>query len=211
MNREKPTLNKSAFRLYTIEGDLSSTIARSLVRCCVGSVGVIGCNAWEAILFKLHSERRGASLREASFSFHSPFFQDERQGSTTVTHLHKKKVLLVDDDSEISMLLTLALQGKPEWEVEAVPSGEEALAKVPGWRPDLVLLDLKMPGMDGLATLKALRELEEGRELAVIVLSGVEEEEELAKLRRYGVLGVLSKPFALATVAQSIEAIWTTE
>ena len=66
------------------------------------------------------------------------------------------RVLVVDDEVEMQRALRTGL-GYHDFDVHAVGSGEEAMTEAAAWRPDVILLDLGLPGMDGFATLKALR------------------------------------------------------
>src|SRR5271165_1579377 len=69
-----------------------------------------------------------------------------------------KQVLLVDDDTNITYLTQLALSELTDWKIEVASSGEEALKMIEKSAPDLILLDVMMPGMDGRTTFTKLRE-----------------------------------------------------
>ena len=69
-----------------------------------------------------------------------------------------RKVLLVDDEEDIRTIGNLSLARVGGWETALAASGTEALALVQSFRPDLVLLDVMMPGMDGPTTFAALRQ-----------------------------------------------------
>ncbi len=79
-----------------------------------------------------------------------------------------KKILVVDDEENIRLLFKEELEDEG-CEVDLARNGEEALKKVPLFKPDLVTLDIKMPGMDGIETLKRIRETE--RQLPVVLCS----------------------------------------
>ena len=68
-------------------------------------------------------------------------------------------VLVVDDDAAIGRVLTLALQAEDDVDVRVVHSGEAALTGCPGFRPDLIILDYWLPGMDGSQTAPRIREM----------------------------------------------------
>ena len=78
------------------------------------------------------------------------------------------RILFVEDDPDIQMVGKMALEAIGGFTVLVCNSGIEALARLEEFDPDLVLLDVMMPGMDGPATLEALREREMGRNLPVV-------------------------------------------
>ncbi|MBD3162215.1 MAG: response regulator, partial [Candidatus Eisenbacteria bacterium] len=118
-------------------------------------------------------------------------------------------VLVVDDDEAIrdSCRQTLERSG---YEVETVCDGAEALRAIHARRPDLVLLDLRMPGLDGTEFLQRLRETNE--DLDVIVITGYSSVESAVECMRLGAYDYLSKPFDAETlrlsVRRAIEKRW---
>ena len=68
-----------------------------------------------------------------------------------------KKIMLVEDEPDIQLITRLSLEVGGGYEVRVCGSGTEALESAPAYAPDLILLDVMMPGMDGLATMDALR------------------------------------------------------
>lgn len=107
----------------------------------------------------------------------------------------RRKVLIAEDEEAICLAMeeTLAYEG---YEVRCVPNGLEALKSLEEWRPDLVVLDLKMPLMDGEAFRRAQLRYEAGlRDVPIIVLSGSSDARERAEAM--GAVGVITKPFDL--------------
>lgn len=106
----------------------------------------------------------------------------------------KSKILVVDDDREIIGLLTLILSSE-NYEVFPADSGELALECALSIRPDLILLDIKMPGIDGFEVCTRLKSYPELKEIPVIFLSSTSEIEARVQGLRLGAVDFLSKPF----------------
>jgi DNA-binding response OmpR family regulator len=107
-----------------------------------------------------------------------------------------RRVLIVEDEADVRKTLTdilRAMRYAESLEIEGVPDGREGLDAVVRQRPDLVLLDLQMPRMDGLALLKQIREIEP--RLPVIVISGTQENKMSSAALRNGAVAYLPKPF----------------
>jgi CheY-like chemotaxis protein len=117
------------------------------------------------------------------------------------------RILLVDDDPDIRDVATLALRAAGGYVVEPCSSAREAVERSTSFRPDLILLDVWMPGTDGLAALKALRELEATAETPVVFMTGVQLDE-IDRYKELGCLGVISKPFDPAALPARLEALW---
>ncbi len=103
-------------------------------------------------------------------------------------------VLVVDDDEDLRLLARKALTRAGHRVLEA-SSGEEGLQKAESQKPDLMLLDLSMPGMDGFEVLRRLRTREAARPLPVIVLTGLGDEESARRSFDFGATDFLVKPF----------------
>ena len=120
---------------------------------------------------------------------------------------HLKRILLVDDDPDIRDVATLALRAIGGYTVEPCGSANEALDRSQSFWPDLILLDVWMPGTDGLATLKALRQMEATAETPVVFMTGVQFDE-IERSQRLGCLGVIRKPFNPTTLPARLEGLW---
>jgi CheY-like chemotaxis protein len=107
------------------------------------------------------------------------------------------RVLIADDEAHIRELLRDFLAGVG-YEVLAVATGAEALAAVPTFQPDVILLDMLMPGLSGRDVLDALRRT--GVTVPVILISGT------PRLVEEGFFRVLRKPFDLRTLADAVAA-----
>ena len=118
---------------------------------------------------------------------------------------NKKKILVIDDDKNLNKVLVdkLNISG---FEAIGAFDGIEGLQKALEQHPDLILLDLLMPKMDGLQTLKELRDDIWGKEAKVIVLTLLEEMDSIAKTMEYNISGYLVKTnFSLGDVIKKIQ------
>lgn len=117
------------------------------------------------------------------------------------------RVLLVDDEPDICEVAALSLELNAEFEVRTCLSGEAALGDAAAWRPDLILLDVMMPRMDGLATLRALRADPATARIPVIFVTARSQANEFAFCGEPGVLGVIVKPFDPMKLARDIRVL----
>jgi CheY-like chemotaxis protein len=91
--------------------------------------------------------------------------------------------------------------------VLACGSGAEALSRLEEFAPDLVLLDVMMPGMDGPATLEALRRLPSGA-VPVVFMTARVQAHEILQYREMGAVDVIAKPFDPMTLAETVQTLW---
>jgi CheY-like chemotaxis protein len=112
------------------------------------------------------------------------------------------RILYVDDEADIREVAQMALELDGDLEVRACGSGAEAVRVAPQWAPDLILLDVMMPQMDGPATLRALREA--GEKAPIVFITARTQGSERAALIAAGALGVIAKPFDPMTLAASV-------
>jgi CheY-like chemotaxis protein len=121
-----------------------------------------------------------------------------------------KRILLVEDDPDIQTVTSLALGSFGGFEVRICGSAQEAVASVAEFRPDLILLDVMMPGMDGADTLVALRGIPATAAVPVVFLTARVQPHEVERYRELGSLGVIPKPFEPTALAATVRAIWET-
>ena len=105
------------------------------------------------------------------------------------------KVLIVDDEDDIRRIATLALVGVGGMKVAEASGGAEGIRRAREDRPDVILLDMMMPGMDGLGTFRALRSDPETAGIPVVFLTAKAMASEVDGLKALGASGVLIKPF----------------
>lgn len=118
----------------------------------------------------------------------------------------KPKILTVDDSRIVRMMVNRALQGCDLDIVEAT-NGEEGLAAASKEKPNLVLLDVTMPVMDGFEMLKRLRQVPELASCPVIMLTAESSQESVAKADVLGVSGYIAKPFTEDVLRDRISKI----
>ncbi len=114
------------------------------------------------------------------------------------------KVLYVEDDPDIQVIARIALEDIGGFDVCACTSGDEALAAIGNFTPDVLLLDVMMPGMDGPTLLGHLREQPNARTAPVIFMTARVQRSEVEHYRSLGALTVIAKPFDPLTLAQQI-------
>lgn len=119
-----------------------------------------------------------------------------------------RRVLYVEDEPDIRAIGVLSLEAVGKLEVCACASGREALERAPDFAPDLLLLDVMMPEMDGVATLRALRQLPAIASSPAVFLTAKAQPHELRALQQAGAIGVVAKPFDPMTLAEELQAMW---
>lgn len=119
-----------------------------------------------------------------------------------------KKIMLVEDDPDIQLVARLSLEAGGGYDVRVCGSGGEAVLTAQADPPDLILLDMMMPGMDGLATMDALRALRETAATPMVFFTANSQENVRLDLLRRGALGVIVKPFEPNALVEQIGALW---
>ena len=118
------------------------------------------------------------------------------------------KLVMLVDDSEVLRKITVFNLKKHGYEVIEATNGEEALQKLQeGIKPDLMLLDIMMPKMDGFTVLKRLQENEEWKKIPVIVLTAKGGEEDEKTALSLGATQVMTKPFSPIQLIQLIKQV----
>ena len=119
-----------------------------------------------------------------------------------------RRVMCVEDDPDIRMIIEFSLATLGGYQVCLCPDGRAALAQAPNFRPDLVLLDVMMPGLSGPETLAALRSQVEMAGVPVVFMTAKAMPDEVEELLQYGATGVIVKPFDPVTLPQDIRIYW---
>jgi CheY-like chemotaxis protein len=119
-----------------------------------------------------------------------------------------KKIMLVEDDPDIQLITRLSLEAGGGYEVRVCASGAEATQSAAAYAPDLILLDMMMPGMDGLATMDALRKLPGLAATPMIFFTANTQQQVRQNLLGRGALGVIIKPIEPDALVAQIRALW---
>ncbi len=119
-----------------------------------------------------------------------------------------QKVLLVDDEPDIRKLGLISLRNIGKLQVFISADGPDALDVAAREQPDVVLLDVMMPGMDGLETLARLRQRESTASLPVIFLTAATRPEDVTTYLALGVTGVIQKPFDPMRLPAQVQALF---
>ncbi|MBK1873228.1 response regulator [Marinobacter sp. 1-3A] len=119
-----------------------------------------------------------------------------------------KRILMVEDEPDIRTIAELALEAIGGYELTACESGQQALAQIAECRPQLIVLDVMMPGMDGPETLKAIRSLPDYAETPAVFITAKVQSDEIQSYLALGAAGVIPKPFDPLTLADQIRDIW---
>jgi CheY-like chemotaxis protein len=114
------------------------------------------------------------------------------------------RILHVDDEPDIREVIEIALGLDPAFVLRSCESGVEALATAAYWKPDIILLDVMMPVMDGPATLARLRENPGTADIPIIFMTARAQSREVDRFRALGAIGVIAKPFDPMTLAASV-------
>lgn len=119
-----------------------------------------------------------------------------------------ERILFVEDDLDIQVVASLALEEIGGFTVKVCSSGEEAVQEAPSFAPDLILLDVMMPGMDGPATFEELRKISQTATTPAVFMTAKVQTHEVEQYREMGVVDVIAKPFDPMTLSTTITEIW---
>lgn len=107
----------------------------------------------------------------------------------------RKRILIIDDDESIQTVVQFGIQMVVDWEVLVASSGMQGIKTACDQKPDAILLDVMMPDMDGIATLKAIQANSETAQIPVIFLTAKAHTSERRQFNDLQVNGVITKPF----------------
>jgi CheY-like chemotaxis protein len=120
-----------------------------------------------------------------------------------------KSILYVEDDLHVRTTAKLVMEVIGKFEVRDCGSGREALAVARDFQPDLILLDVMMPEIDGVGTLALLRRLPHLAEVPVLFVTGLTTAEDVARYLDAGAIGVIPKPVVPLRLAGQLNSLWS--
>ena len=118
------------------------------------------------------------------------------------------RILYVEDDADIREIVRMSLEMVGKYQVAACGSCADALSIVDDFEPDLLLLDVMMPDVDGPGTLERLRKRQAASDAPAIFLTASVQAEEMARYAGMGVVDVIIKPFDPMRLPAQIEETW---
>jgi two-component system OmpR family response regulator len=119
-----------------------------------------------------------------------------------------KKILFVEDEADIQAVARVALEAVGGFELMVCSGGEEAISAAGTFVPDLLLMDVMMPGMDGPTTLMELRKLAGLENTPAIFMTAKVQPQEIEHFKSLGVIEVIPKPFDPMTLAEMVRNSW---
>ncbi len=125
-----------------------------------------------------------------------------------MAHETLNRILYVEDDADIRRIVSLSLESIGAYTVAACGSCADALQVVDDFDPDLLLLDVMMPDVDGPGTLRELRKRDGATDAPAVFITAKVQAGDLASYRRLGVVDVIVKPFDPMALSDRIAEIW---
>ena len=119
-----------------------------------------------------------------------------------------ERIMYVDDEPDIRTIVDLVLRTLEGFSLTLCGSGPEALRRAPEVLPQLILLDVMMPGMDGPETLRALRTLPATAAVPIVFVTAKIQPAEVARFRELGAVDVIAKPFDPMALAGQVRDVW---
>lgn len=121
-----------------------------------------------------------------------------------------ERICYVEDDEDIQRVVRVSLERIGKMAVEIVTDPTTAIAAIMRSKPDLVMLDWMMPGMDGPTLFREMKKLPELASLPVVFITAKAGQRDLDELKRLGAAGTISKPFSPKDLPDQLRTIWKT-
>lgn len=119
-----------------------------------------------------------------------------------------EKIFIVEDEEDIRTIAQIAIEDIGQFQLGIACSGQEALQKMPDFNPDLILLDVMMPVMDGIQTFHEIRKHPVLSQTPIVFMTAKVQASETAEYRQLGAIDVIAKPFDPLTLGQKLETLW---
>lgn len=119
-----------------------------------------------------------------------------------------KKILYAEDEPDVQTIVELTIQTMSNYEIKICNNGKKLMECVEEYNPDLILLDVMMPEMDGPTTFKNLQANENTKHIPVIFVTAKAQVHEVESFKEIGSWGVITKPFKVMELCGDIQAIW---
>ena len=118
------------------------------------------------------------------------------------------RICYVEDDEDIQRIVRMSLERVGKMTVEIVTDPLQAIGVMTAFKPDLVMLDWMMPGMDGPTLFKKMKEDPQMAALPVVFITAKAQSRDMAELMALGAVGTISKPFSPKDLPDQLRAIW---
>ncbi|HWI39651.1 MAG TPA: response regulator [Burkholderiales bacterium] len=118
------------------------------------------------------------------------------------------KICYVEDDEDIQRIVRMSLERVGKMTVEIVTDPLQAIGVMTAFKPDLVMLDWMMPGMDGPTLFRKMKEDPQMSALPVVFITAKAQSRDMAELMALGAVGTISKPFSPKDLPDQLRAIW---
>lgn len=119
-----------------------------------------------------------------------------------------KKILYAEDERDIQIIVQITLEAYSDLDLKICDNGKLLLDCVEDYKPDLILLDIMMPVMDGMTTFRNLKLNDRTKDIPVVFITAKAQVKELEMYKSLGILGIIVKPFETTTLTNKIQELW---
>ena len=119
-----------------------------------------------------------------------------------------KKILYAEDEPDVQTVVEAVIQAMSDYQIKICGNGRKLLDCIDEYQPDLVLLDVMMPEMDGPTTLKFLQADEKTKDIPVVFMTAKAQIHEIKTFQEASIAGIITKPFDPMTLCSEIQGIW---
>lgn len=118
-----------------------------------------------------------------------------------------KRILVIDDEPGICQVVQVAFKVMTQWEVLLANSAQDGMAIAAAEQPDAILLDVMMPEMDGVSTVKVMQSNPKIQPIPIILLTAKAQAKDREKFAQLAIAGVITKPFKAPTLVNQVRSI----